>query len=148
MTISEKVSYIKGLAEGMKIDESTNEGKLLLAIMDVLGDIALDLEDIDSELDDMADIVSDIEEGVCDLEDAVYGDEDDEDDGAFDDFDDEDEDMYEITCPKCDNTLTVDFDVIAEGGIICPNCGEPLEFDLSELEDEECDCGCDGHHIH
>ena len=146
MTISEKVSYIKGLAEGMKIDENTNEGKLLLAIMDVLGDIALDLEDIDAELDDVADVVSDLEEGVCDLEDAVYGDEDDEDDGAFDDEDDED--LYEITCPKCDNTLTVDFDVIAEGGIICPNCGEPLEFDLSELEDEECDCGCEDHHIH
>ena len=24
----------------------------------------------------------------------------------------------------------------------CPNCGETLEFDLSCLEDEECDCGC------
>ena len=77
MKLSEKAAYLKGLAEGMKIDENTNEGKLLLAIMDVLGDVALDLEDIDAELDDMAEVVSDLEEGVCDLEDAVYGDEDD-----------------------------------------------------------------------
>jgi uncharacterized Zn finger protein (UPF0148 family) len=52
--------------------------------------------------------------------------------------------MYEVTCPNCGNTITVDFDVIQSGEIPCPNCGENLEFDLSCLEDEECDCGC--HH--
>lgn len=146
MNISEKVSYIKGLVEGMKIDESTNEGKVTLAILDVLNDMALQFDDVDSELDDMADVVSDIEESVCDLEDIVYGDDDDDDDEC--DCDDDD-DMYEITCPKCNNTVVVDFDVINEGGIVCPNCGEPLEFDLSTLEDEECDCGCDHeHHSH
>ena len=51
-----------------------------------------------------------------------------------------DEDMYEVTCPACENTITTDFDVIASGSIACPNCGETLEFDLSALED--CDCGC------
>lgn len=142
MTIAEKVSYIKGLAEGMKIDDTTNEGKLTLAMLDVLGDIALELEDYDAELDDVADVVSDLEESVYDLEEVVYGGDDDECD-CEDDFDD---DLYEITCPKCDNTVTVDFSVISEGGIQCPNCGEPLEFDLSALEDDECDCG--GHHIH
>ena len=41
-----------------------------------------------------------------------------------------------------DWTITVDFDVIQEGSLPCPNCGENLEFDLSCLEDDECDCGC------
>ena len=45
--------------------------------------------------------------------------------------------MYEITCPKCENSIVVGFDVIAEGEILCPNCGEQLEFDLSEIEDEK-----------
>ena len=62
----------------------------------------------------------------------------------YDDEDDYDDDMYEVTCPNCGNTITVDFDVIQSGEIPCPNCGENLEFDLSCLEDEECDCGC--HH--
>ena len=133
MNISEKVSYIKGLAEGMKLDEATNEGKLLLAILDALTDIAYQLEEVDADLNDMADVVGDIDETVADLEEAVYGDDDHEhcDCGC------EDEDMYEITCPKCENSIVVDFDVIASGEILCPNCGEPLEFDLSELEDEE-----------
>ena len=133
MNISEKVSYIKGLAEGIKLDDSTDQGKLLLAILDVLTDIAYQLEEVDADLSDMADVVGDIDECVADLEETVYGDDDHEhcDCGC------EDEDMYEITCPKCDNSIVVDFDVIAAGEILCPNCGEPLEFDLSELEDEE-----------
>ena len=134
MNISEKVSYIKGLAEGMKLDEGTNEGKLLLAILDALTDIAYQLEEVDADLNDMADVVGDIDECVADLEEAVYGDDDDHD---HCDCGCEDDDMYEITCPKCDNSIVVDFDVIAAGEILCPNCGEPLEFDLSELEDEE-----------
>ena len=134
MNISEKVSYIKGLAEGMKLDEATNEGKLLNAILDALTDIAYQLEDVDADLNDMAEVVGDIDETVAELEEAVYGD----DDGHHHcDCGCEDEDMYEITCPKCDNSIVVDFDVIASGEILCPNCGEPLEFDLSELEDEE-----------
>lgn len=133
MNISEKVSYIKGLAEGMKLDEATNEGKLLLAILDALTDIAYQLEEVDEDLNDMADVVGGIDETVAELEEAVYGDGDDDhcDCGC------EDEDMYEITCPKCDNSIVVDFDVIAAGEILCPNCGEPLEFDLSELEEED-----------
>ena len=142
MTVAEKVSYIKGLAEGLGVDDSTKEGKVLAAIVDVLDDIALTLGDIDEELNDVADVMTDMEESVDCLEDVVYGDEEDDyDDCDCDeccDEDDYDDDMYEV------NTITVDFDVIQSGEIPCPNCGENLEFDLSCLEDEECDCGC--HH--
>lgn len=134
MNICEKVSYIKGLAEGMKLDDSTNEGKLLLEILDVLNDIAYQLDEVDADLNDMAEVVGDIEESLGDLEETVYGDEDDHE---HCDCGCEDEDMYEITCPKCDNSIVVDFDVIASGEILCPNCGEPLEFDLDGLDDEE-----------
>ncbi|MCM1297922.1 MAG: zinc ribbon domain-containing protein [Firmicutes bacterium] len=144
MNISEKVSYIKGLAEGLKLDDATKEGKILNAILDVLSDIAYQVEDIDSDLNDMADVVGDLDDAVLELEDEVYG-------GEYDEYDDDecgcgchhhggeedDEDLYEITCPKCNNTIIADFDLIAEGGIVCPNCGEPLEFDLSALEEAE-----------
>ena len=129
MTIAEKVSYIKGLAEGLKLDTNTNEGKLLTAIIDVLGDIALNIEDIDSDLADLTDVVGDVEDSLMDLEDEVYGESDDDDE-----FDDE-EDMYEITCPNCNNTITTDFDVIADGSLECPNCGSTIEFELDD-EDE------------
>lgn len=139
MNITEKVSYIKGLAEGLKLDEATKEGKVLLAMLDVLKDIAYQVEDIDNDLNDMADVVGDLDDAVLELEEEVYGEcecghgHDHECECGCDD----EEDFYEITCPKCNNSITVDFDVIAAGGILCPNCGEPLEFDLSELEDME-----------
>ncbi len=142
MTIAEKVSYIKGLAEGMKLDESTNEGKVINAIIDVLGDIALNIEEIDSDLADVSDVVTDLEESVYELEDEIYGDDDCDCDCDCVDDCCCDEDMYEITCPACNNSITVDFEVIGEGGIACPNCGENLEFDLSALDDCDCDCGC------
>ncbi len=136
MSISEKVSYIKGLAEGLKLEDTTKEGKILLAMLDVLDDIAHQVEDIDSDLNDMADVVGDIDDAVIELEDEIYGPcgDDDCDCGCCGD---DDEDLYEITCPKCNNTVTVDFDVISSGGILCPNCGEPLEFDLSALDEDE-----------
>ena len=40
MEISEKVAYLKGLAEGLKLDEETKEGKLIAAIIDVLDAMA------------------------------------------------------------------------------------------------------------
>ena len=132
MNISEKVSYIKGLAEGMKLDDSTNEGKVMMAILDALTDIAYQLDEMDADLNDMAEVVGDIEESLGDLEEAVYDDGD-----HCCDCGCEDGDLYEITCPKCENSIVVDFDVLSEGEILCPNCGEPLEFDLSEIENEE-----------
>lgn len=128
MTIAEKVSYIKGLAEGLKLDTQTNEGKILSAIIDVLGDIAVNIEDIDADLADLTDVVNDLEESVMDVEDEVYGDDGD------DSFDDEEE-MYEITCPNCGNTITTDFDVIADGHLDCPNCGSTIEFDLDDIDE-------------
>lgn len=133
MNITEKVSYIKGLAEGLNLDESGKEGKVLLAIIDALDDMAHQVDEIDMDLSDLADVVGEIDDTIADIEEDFYGDEDD-DECDCDCCDDED--LYEITCPKCNNSITVDFDVIAAGGILCPNCGEPLEFDLSALEDE------------
>ena len=134
MTIAEKVSYIKGLAEGLKLNTETNEGKILAAIIDVLGDIAINIEDIDADLADLTDVVGDVEDSLMDLEDEVYGDGDDSEyDGDLDD----DDALYEITCPNCNNTITADYDVLANGTIDCPNCGSTLEFDLDELDDEQ-----------
>ena len=131
MTIGEKVSYIKGLAEGLKVDESTNEGKVITAILDVLGEMAQNLAEVDEELDDVADVMTDLEESVSDLEDDIYGvDEDEDEEYDEDDFGDELDEMYETTCPKCGNTIRFDYDQAANEQLDCPNCGAHLEFSL------------------
>jgi DNA-directed RNA polymerase subunit RPC12/RpoP len=136
MTISEKVAYIMGLTDGMKIDAESNEGKLTLAILDVLKDIALELEAVDETLDEVAEVVADIEDVVDDLEEEVFGD--------CDDYDFDDDDLYEITCSKCDNTVGVDMSMLENDAVNCPNCGEKIEFDIDFINGD-CDCpDCEG----
>ena len=138
MEITEKVAYLKGLAEGMELDTDKKEGKLLAAIIDVLDDLALelaDLRDLQMELEDGLDAVS---EDLEDVEDIVYDCDDDFDD-EDEDYEDEeeDEDCYATTCPNCEETIYFDESVLEDGGVLCPNCGEKLEFDVSDLEEAE-----------
>ena len=142
MEIMEKVAYLKGLAEGMELDTEKKEGKLLAAIIDVLEDIALDLEDLwdnTMELTEGLDVVS---EDLEDVEDIVYDefeedyDEDEEDEYYEDDLE-EDEDCYATTCPTCEEEIFFDESILEDGEVVCPNCGEKLEFDLESLEEEE-----------
>jgi ribosomal protein S27E len=143
MTTSEKVAYLKGLAEGLSVDKESKEGKLLTAIMDILEDVALDIEDLEQNSWDLGEALDQISDDLSDVEDIVYDDDDDdeEEDNEEDDDLDEDEDdeqtvFYEVTCPACDNTITIDQDVLSLGSIECPNCGESLEFDGIEIEDD------------
>ena len=138
MEITEKVAYLKGLAEGMELDTDKKEGKLLAAIIYVLDDLALelaDLRDLQMELEDGLDAVS---EDLEDVEDIVYDCDDDFDD-EDEDYEDEeeDEDCYATTCPNCEETIYFDESVLEDGGVLCPNCGEKLEFDVSDLEEAE-----------
>ena len=55
MTTSEKVAYLKGLAEGMGIQEDGGQGKLFHVIIDILEDLSLDLADTKDALVDLTD---------------------------------------------------------------------------------------------
>ena len=138
MEITEKVAYLKGLAEGMELNAEKKEGKLLLAIIDVLEDIALELSDIEDAQEELGEGLDAVSDDLEDVEDLLYG-EDDEDDEPEYELDDlgEDEECYATTCPTCEETLYFDESVLEDGEVICPNCGEKLEFDLESLDDEE-----------
>lgn len=140
MEITEKVAYLKGLAEGMELDTDKKVGKLLAAIIDTLDDIALELEDIKDEQAELADGLDAVSDDLEDVENVIFDewDEDDEDDGEYyyDDLD-EDEECYATTCPTCEETICFDESVLEDGEVLCPNCGERLEFDLEGLDEEE-----------
>lgn len=138
MEILERVAYLKGLAEGMELNTDKKEGKLLAAIIDVLDDIALELEDIKDEQTELADGLDAVSDDLEDVEDVVFGDfdDDDDDDEYYEDDLDEDEECYATTCPTCEETIYFDESILDDGEVICPNCGEKLEFDLGSLEEE------------
>ena len=142
MTNSEKAAYIRGLMEGMDLDPNAKETKLFNAIVDLLDDLSLSVEEMEDAYDELSGQVDEIDEDLGELEEEFYDiDEDEDDDDAWED--DEDECYYEVTCPKCGDTIELNEGMLDEGSIDCPNCGETLEFDLEE--DDSCDCGenCD-----
>lgn len=151
MTITEKVAYVRGLMEGLDLDADKKEVKVLNAVIELLDDMAATVSELEEGYQDMADQLDEVDADLGDLEEEFYGGcEDDECDCCCGD-DDDDEDLedemddcyYEVTCPSCQETICLSEDLIAEGKIDCPNCGETLEFDLDGIEEEEsCDCGC------
>ncbi len=143
MTTAEKVAYLKGLMEGMNIDKESNEGKLFSVIADILNDVALDIEDLENDVYDLGEDVDAISDDLSDVEDYLFEDEDDDDeyDDDDDEYYDEDEEplFFEVTCPECEKTITVDEDVLNLGAIQCPSCGEMMEFEFDEDDEEEDD---------
>ena len=136
MSITEKVAYLKGLAEGMDLDTEKKEGKLLAAIIDVLEDIALELSDIEDAQEELGEGLDAVSDDLEDVEDLLYGEDDEDEEYELDDLG-EDEDCYATTCPTCEESIYFDESVLEDGEVVCPNCGEKLEFDLKSLEEEE-----------
>ena len=147
MTISEKSAYLKGLMDGLKLNTESDEGKMIAAIVDLLGDLTRKVTDIEDTTIAISDELDEIEEDLDAIEDFIMDDEDEYDDEE--DWDDEDEDedceegfdfgdedstIYEVQC-ICGEVINFDEETLEEGSIICPNCGETLEFDVEEDEE-------------
>ena len=135
MTVYEQISYLKGLAEGLGLDENNKQDKLIKAIIDVLDEIAVSIDELEDVSEELCEQIDAVDEDLASLEEDFYDDCDCDCDCDCCD----DEDLYEVVCPKCNEEICFEESVLDEGGINCPNCGEPLEF---ELVDGDCDCGC------
>jgi hypothetical protein len=127
----EKVSYLRGLADGMELDQSTKEGKLLLNIIDVMEEFAEVMHEMDEDINDIDEFVDVIDQDLSEVEEEVFG--------EFDD--DFDFDIDEVECPECGETIYTDLDSFCDEKsnmeLECPNCGCVIEMD-------KCECGCCG----
>ena len=138
MTLTERTAYLKGLMEGMELDTDTKEGKLFKAIIDVLDDMALTVSDVEDVVDAVCDELDSVEEDLDAIEEYLLDEEDDDDYDCDcdDDYDYDDEVIYEIKCPVCNTVINLDEEMLEAGSIECPDCGEELEFDADELEED------------
>ena len=145
MTISEKSAYLKGLMDGLNLNTEADEGKMIAAIVDLLGDMAKRITDIEETTIAISDELDEIEEDLDAIEDFILDEEDFEDEDFEDewdededieegfDFGDEETTIYEVEC-ACGEIIDFDEEVLEQGSMICPNCGETLEF---STEDDE-----------
>ena len=144
MTITEKSAYLKGLMDGLNLNTQSDEGKMIAAIVDLLGDVTQRMTDIEETTIAISDELDEIEEDLDAIEDFIM---DEEDDDYFDELDDEDWDeeegfdfgdeettIYEVEC-ACGEIIDFDEETLEKGSIACPNCGETLEFSLEDDEE-------------
>lgn len=131
MTLNEKAVYLRGLADGLDYDKTTPEGKLIAALIDLAGDMAKAISEIEDDLDYLSDYIEEIDEDLGGVEEDIYGlDNEDE-------YDEDDEcecECFEIECPNCGETICFDCEDDPED-LACPSCGEKLAT-LLEGEDE------------
>ncbi len=153
MTISEKSAYLKGLMDGLKLDTDKPEGQMIAAIVELLGDVTRRVTDIEETTIAISDELDEIEEDLDAIEDYIL----DEDDDDFDDYEDEDDDdyfdddeeyeegfdfgdeestIYEVKC-ACGSIIDFDEETLEKGSMVCPDCGETLEFSFEDEDDEE-----------
>ena len=148
MELSKKAAYLQGLVDGLGVDESTKEGKIIKAMSALLAEMAEALEGMDEDLSRAYDQINDLSDELEDLEADLYEDEDDdEDEGDEDDDDEEDADdandddiasepLYEVACPNCGETVYVSEDDLDAGEANCAHCGVTFEVALEGDEEE------------
>ncbi len=142
MTLSEKIAYLKGVAEGMKLDpESSPEAKLISLMMDILEHMALSVDELDDTLLDLLEERDALDEGDPYPSEFLrngssFDEGDEEDPDELDELDEED--FFEVDCPNCGDTLMLDESILLAGEVTCPGCGQLLAVDVSiEAEGED-----------
>ena len=148
MELSKRAAYLQGLVDGLGVDESTKEGKIIKAMSALLAEMAEALEGMDEDLSRAYDQINDLSDELEDLEADLYEDEDDEEDDDEDDEDDEEdaddandddiasEPFYEVACPNCGETVYVSEDDLDAGEANCAHCGVTFEVALEGDEEE------------
>jgi DNA-directed RNA polymerase subunit delta len=131
-SLTSRVAYLTGFVDGLELDKTTKEGKAIEQIIEVLKDMALEIEDISENQMDIEDYLGELDEDLAYVEDDLYDIDD------LDYEDDEMDDFVEMKCGSCGDVIYVDAGVVEEGEeeVLCPRCHEPLEFGDSEIEEE------------
>ena len=152
MTISEKAAYLKGFMEGLELDTEKPEGQMIEAIVELLADVTRTLSDVQDTTIAISDELDEIEEDLDAIEDYILDEDEDEDDewdfdeDEDDEWDDDDDyeegfefgdadtTIYEVEC-ACGEVINFDEETLEAGSIVCPKCGETLEFSVEEDDD-------------
>ena len=145
MELSKKAAYLQGLVDGLGVDESTKEGKIIRAMSQLLTELTDAMEAMDEDLSRAYDQINDLSDELEDLEADLYEDEDEDDEDQDSDEENEDdandddiasEPFYEVACPNCGETVYVSEDDLDAGEANCTHCGVTFEVALEGEEEE------------
>ncbi len=139
--LTDRISYLQGLAEGMRLNPDKDSHRLILEILSVLGEVGDSFEALADAHAELSDYVESIDEDLADMEADLY---DDEDEDVAEEEDDEEDDFegsqIEYECPHCGAMVQIDADdVDFDEDTKCPECGKDLFPELPEGAEEEPD---------
>lgn len=141
METNESLGYLKGLLDGLGFDGDKKETKMFKAIIDVLENLNVDIDDLTEGMEMLAEQIDAIDEDLAEVEDFLMDEDDCDCDYDCDCGDccdcDDDCAEFEVECPLCGTEICVDEDTVLDGTMPCPNCGELLEFEVELDEDDE-----------
>jgi transcription elongation factor Elf1 len=126
-----KAAYLQGMVDGLGIDESTNEGKIIRAMSELLVEMSEELSRLDDDIDDVCNDIDEMDNDIDLIRSFLLDEEDDEDED-----DDTDEPCYEVECPHCGETVYVTEADLEEKEAFCASCGKSFSIELAEEEYE------------
>ena len=140
--LTDRISFLKGMAAGMKLNMDKDANKLMLEMLAAMGEMAEEMDAMAERHNDLNEYVESIDDDLADLEETLFGEEtlegeEDllEDGQDEDDDEDEDDDLIVYACPHCGHEIEfhasdVDFDE----DYLCPECHKPIFPELKEDE--------------
>lgn len=149
MSMKENSAYIRGLLDGVNLDKTTAEGKVIAALCDIIDKMADEIDALNEKLDTCSDYIEELDEDLGCVEELVYdecgcdGCEDDDCDccdSCCDEEDDDEEDEDDddgflcVMCPNCGDTIYIE-DTVDPADVVCPSCQKPIVSDEDELEE-------------
>ncbi|MDL2288119.1 phage terminase large subunit family protein [Oscillospiraceae bacterium OttesenSCG-928-F05] len=136
MELRERAAYLKGLMDGLKLDTSTDERKILHALVEGFEDVSAAVEALSASNSAVAEALEALpgQGGV-----------------SGPSFNFSDMGVIELDCPGCGKPIEIDEDMLRSGQFLCPHCGQQLAVDQEGEGGHEHGCGgggCCGRHGH
>lgn len=137
MTISEKVAYLKGLAEGVELEvDDSKEAKLISVMIGILEEVAMSIEDLEENALALGEEIDTISDDLADVEEILF-DDDDDCDCHHHHHDDWDEEDFVVDCPECGQLLVLDDDALDHAFVECSGCGSKFSLSLEDSDQDE-----------
>ena len=155
MDLKEKASYVKGLLEGLNLDYKNENNKILKIMVDLFQEMAEKIQEIENVSYENSALLDELDEDLANVEKSYYNEKnkshckhkghknscgcsslEEFSNENFNNGNSDKEVEYEMSCPNCKRVieLTEEFFNDNEEDIVCPECGEKINFELKDFE--------------
>ena len=161
MDLKEKAAYLNGLLEGSNLDFKDEKNKIIRSALILIQEIAEKVQELDVACCENSELIDEIDQDLSEIENNFYKSIDYCKKNDFKDCNSNNEEeqkkiflendekskskgeeyfdkkaKYEIPCSNCRRVLELEDEIFKDGEIFCPECGEKINFDFNDEEDD------------